>query len=500
MAVNAADVVEQASRLFTFIRTPAGEPYAVPREGALRVALTLDEAATDMSAAFLSTGDIPGPQVLSSALTALSALTREAEVHEVYVRMARQGTTTYLDLGRPGGEYVEIRPGGWRVFYPSRGDAPCPALFTRSATTNALPIPERGGSRDELARLLALSPRDDRFRIAWGWLAAQVLPDTARPMIYFLGSQGSGKTTRGLILANILEPQGELGSVLKRSERENNPVAKANFILTADNMTKMSEDVSNWLCSLVTGHRVVERKLYTNAETIAYSLKRTGIFTGKVKPAGLESDAEERMIFLEFERMTLDRIVADDDLLADMREHRPAILGALLDDMAAALALLPSITTPDTRGYRFVNFAKVFAALDRIDSPGYVDALVTEATEALTERVFEAPDLVALLRAVAAQGGTWEGTAAQLLDAMRPWTPEDAGRANGPWWPASANQLGTRLRNQQVALGLAGMAVEFQRRNARRVIRIDMTPEAMEEWTAPQTIADIEIIQKGGTP
>ncbi len=498
MPTTAADVVAEASRLFSFIRTPAGEPYAIPREGQLRVALTLDQAATDLSAAFLASGDIPGPQIMSSALTVLSALTRNAEVREVYLRLARLDGVTYLDLGRTSGEYVEITPAGWITRYPARGDVACPALFTRSTTTNALPLPATGGKRAELARLLALSPQDDRFRIAWGWLVAQVLPETARPMIYFLGSQGSGKTTRGLMLANVLEPQSEMGSVLKRSERDNNPVAKANFILTADNMTKMSEDVSNWLCSLVTGHRVIERKLYTNSETVAYSLKRTGIFTGKIKPNGLESDAEERMIFIEFERMTVDHIVADDDLMADMREHHAAILGAVLTDMCAALRRFPAITTVDTRGYRFVNFAKVFAAMDLIDPEGYVDALVTEATESLAERVYEAPDLVALLRAVAGEGGEWEGTASELFDVLRRWTPEDAGRQNGPWWPSSAAQLGTRMRNQQVALGLAGLAVEFRRRKGRRTLHLELTADALTEWTAPQSLADIEIIQKGG--
>lgn len=498
MAITAADVVAEAHRLFTFVRTPAGEPYAIPKgDGALRVALTLDQAATDLAAAFLSTGDIPGPQTMTSALMVLSAITRNAEVREVHLRLARLGATSYLDLGTTSGAYVEITGKGWAIRDPRRGEE-CPALFTRSTTTNALPFPERGGVRAELATLLALDAGDDRFRIAWGWLVAQVFPETARPMIYFLGSQGSGKTTRGLMLANVLEPQTEMGSVLKRSERENNPVAKANYILTADNMTKMSEDVSNWLCSLVTGHRVVERKLYTNADTVAYSLKRTGIFTGKIKPNGLESDAEERMIFLEFERMTVSRIRADDDLMADLREAHPRILGAVLDDMADVLGTLADITTEDTQGYRFVNFAKVFAAMDRVDRPGYIDALNREATESLTERVFDEPVLVALLRTIAGEDGEWSGTAAELLLGMARWAPDDAGKPGRAWWPASPKALGTHLRNQQHALSLAGLRIEFRKSNGSRLIFASMPDEARERWAAPQSIADIADTLGGG--
>jgi energy-coupling factor transporter ATP-binding protein EcfA2 len=499
MAITAADVVAEAHRMFAFVRTPAGEPYAIPKgDGALRIALTLDQAATDLAAAFLATGDIPGPQTMTSALTVLSAVTRNAEVREIYLRLARIGDTTYLDLGTPSGAYVEVSASGWTVRDPRHGWE-CPALFTRSSTTNALPFPESGGARAELAALLALSLDDDRFRIAWAWLVAQVFPETARPMIYFLGSQGSGKTTRGLMLANVLEPQTEMGSVLKRSEKENNPVAKANYLLTADNMTKLSEDVSNWLCSLVTGHRVIERKLYTNSDTVAYSLKRTGIFTGKIKPAGLESDAEERMIFLEFERMTVDRIRADDDLMADLREAHPRILGAVLDDMAAVLAIIGEVSTADTDGYRFVNFAKVFAAMDRVDTPGYIGALNREATEALTERVFDEPVLIALLRATAAEDdGEWSGTAGELLHAIGRYAPDDAGRPGRAWWPASPKGLGTHLRNQQHALSLAGLRVEFRKSNGSRLIFTTITPEARERWSAPQSIADIADALGGG--
>lgn len=499
MAITAADVVAEAHRMFEFVRTPAGEPYAIPKRdrAQLRIALTLDQASTDLAASFLSSGDIPGPQVMTSALMVLSAVARTAPVRDVHLRLARLGDVTYLDLGSSSGEYVEISPDGWIVRTPRRAD--CPALFTRSATTNALPTPETGGSRAELAALLAMEPTDDRFRIAWAWLVAQVLPETARPMLYLIGSQGSGKTTRGLMIANVLEPQTEMGAVLKASERENNVVAKSSYLLTADNMTKMSEGTSNWLCSLVTGHRVVERKLYTNADTIAYSLKRTGIFTGKIKPSGLESDAEERMIFLEFERMTVGTIRADDDLMSDLRAALPRILGAVLTDMSAVLSLLDDVPTEATQGYRFINFAKVYAAMDTVDAPGYIDALNREATESLTERVFDEPVLVALLRTAAAEDdGEWSGTPTELLTAIGRYAPDDAGRPGRAWWPASAKGLGTHLRNQQHALSLAGLRVEFRKSNGARLVNLAASPEARDRWSAPQSIADIAETLGGG--
>ncbi|WP_435126272.1 hypothetical protein [Micromonospora tulbaghiae] len=488
---TAGDVVAVASKLFTFIRTPAGEPYAIPQNG-LHRALPLAQIVEDLAAAFLDSNDIPSMQVMAAGMQVIGSFARRAETREVHLRLAHLDGVTYLDLGTADGAYVEIRPGRWKIRYDE-----CPVLFTRTDDFAALPIPERGGSRRALADLLALSTSDSRFRLAWGWLVAQMLPHVARPLLYLVGSQGSGKTTRGLLIANVLEPQAELG-LLKKSERENNVTAKSSFILTADNLTKVSEDVSNWLCSLVTGAKVKERLLYTNAQTISYSIKRSGIFTGKVKPRGLESDAAERMVFLEFGRMPEGQTRADDDLLADLHKAHPRILGALLSDMAAALLHLPDLTPQDAGGYRFAKYGMVHAALDRIDSPGYVDALLTEAADALTETIPDTPDLLALLRVVARAGGSMKVTAADLLAAMNPHRPANAGQQSGPWWPATGEQLGTRLRNQQEALRKAGLTVEFGREGKARtrVVLMSMTADAIDTWKPPASIADIEIINQ----
>jgi hypothetical protein len=346
-------------------------------------------------------------------------------------------------------------------------------------------MPQPGGDRTDLARLLALSPDDPRWRMAYGWLVAQFLPDSARPILWMLGSQGSGKTTRGLLLANMLEPQGEMGRVLKRTERENNPVAKASFILTADNMTKLSEDVSNWLCSLVTGVRVVERRLYTNDDKVAYSIKRSGIFTGKVMPAGLEADAQERMLVLEFGRMR-QGIRSDVDLLAEFRGRHPRLLGALLDDVSRVLRLLPSITAAEVQRYRFVDYGRVHIALDRIIGPGFLSAIVDATRSVLAERVHDSPDLAALLAVLADAGGSFRGTSLDLLGKLAAQRPDD----RDVWWPNTAMQLGTRLRNQQHALASVGLDIGFTRTTTARVLVVtlddpttapDMSPAAFDQ-------------------
>jgi hypothetical protein len=210
------------------------------------------------------------------------------------------------------------------------------------------------------------------------------------------------------------------------------------------------------------------------------------------------------MIFLEFERMAGAAIRADDDLMADFRAVHGGILAALLDDMVAVSMRMSSVDATDVQSYRFVNYGRVMVALDRLygiePDAGHLAAVVATASDAQTERVWDAPDLVAVMRVVAVHSGRWRGENSDLLDDMRAFRPADADRSTGPWWPASPQHLGTRLRNQQHALSLAGLRIDFGKSNGRRVVRLALADDLVAKLSAPASIAEIDQTRTGSGP
>jgi hypothetical protein len=70
------------------------------------------------------------------------------------------------------------------------------------------------------------------------------------------------------------------------------------------------------------------------------------------------------------------------------------------------------------------------------------------------------------------------------------------------WWPATARHLGTRLRNQQHALSLVDLTIEFRRlgKARERVLYLSMSHAARIRWSGGRTVADLEDNRSGRNP
>src|SRR5207247_1281482 len=103
-----------------------------------------------------ATGDALGAPAISSELDLLEARAQfDAPERSIHVRVAEHDGHIYLDLADEHWRAVDIGPDGWRVV-----DCP-PVRFQRKAGLLPLPLPQRGGSLEQLASLLNLSNQND---------------------------------------------------------------------------------------------------------------------------------------------------------------------------------------------------------------------------------------------------------------------------------------------------------------------------------------------------
>src|SRR6516164_650847 len=100
-------------------------------------------------------GAMPG-ETLRSVLDLLEARAQfDAPECTIHVRVAEYEDRIYLDLADKEWRAVEIGPDGWRVI-----GSP-PVRFKRAAWMLPLPVPQRGGTVDELSRFLNLPAAND---------------------------------------------------------------------------------------------------------------------------------------------------------------------------------------------------------------------------------------------------------------------------------------------------------------------------------------------------
>ena len=138
----------------------------------------------------------PSPSAMKNAIRSLAACAKfEGERREVHLRAAEFGGRIYLDLADEEWRTIEIDSEGWRVL----GDAPI--RFRRTSSMRALPVPQRGGSIDQLRRFVNLSAND--FILFVAGLLDALRPGRPHPVLFLTGEEGSAKSTAATIARSL---------------------------------------------------------------------------------------------------------------------------------------------------------------------------------------------------------------------------------------------------------------------------------------------------------
>jgi hypothetical protein len=448
-----------------FWSTPAGDTHmSLPVDGHVEHH-RLGKASRDWLRGlhYKRVGKPPSTQALDDALGVLRAeAIWDGECHEVHVRYAGDGGRTYLDLGDPGWRAVEISAEGWKIV------ANPPIRFLRPPGLRALPDPKVGGSLDGLRKLMNVD--DDDWTLICGWLVGTMAPTGPYPVLALHGEQGAAKSTAARLLCSLTDPnQAPLRSV-PRSERDLMIWATNVRVVALDNVSKLSDSLSDALCRLATGGGVATRKLYTDAEETILDATRPVIVTGIAEVAS-RGDLIDRMSVVTLKPISAGQRKTEGELEECWRDLQPLALGGLLDATVAALRGLPE-TRPE-RLPRLAEHARFVAAAEAgLGWPAgtYLRVYGRSRSEAF-EAALDASPIIPPLREVAGEG--FDGTPTELHNQLAALVGESVVRRFG--WPANARALSGDLRRLAPSLREAGIEIEFMdtARPRRIVLRAD---------------------------
>jgi hypothetical protein len=161
-------------------------------------------------------GRPPGAQALQDALGLLEARADfDGPESEVYVRVAEHVGAIYVDLANERWEAVEITAGGWRVVSSEAN----PVRFRRPRGMLPLPAPSRGGTLEELRRLVNDTDEAD-WRLMVAWLVQALRPTGPYPVLLLQGEQGSAKSTAERLLRALVDPSAAPLRTTPRNEHD----------------------------------------------------------------------------------------------------------------------------------------------------------------------------------------------------------------------------------------------------------------------------------------
>jgi phage/plasmid primase-like uncharacterized protein len=447
----------QASLLVGFVRSRCrlvhdenGDVYAI--ENATKEVRNIERRSfrTWLHAEFYkTTTKVARAQSVSEALTTLSGIgLHDGELVEVHIRCAPLGDGYVIDLGEPGqSRAIVVRPGSWTVT-KHHG-----VMFVRSDNTKPLPEPVGGGTLDSLWSLVNV-PASSRLLVLT-WLLECLRPDTPFPLLEAIGEHGSAKTGLQRLLKRLIDPSAiELRSA-PRSGEDVFVGAGQGWLLAYDNVSHLSADLQDVLCRVATGASFATRKLYTNGEEFSIRAKRPMSING-IGAAVTAQDLVDRAVSLELETITDRREAAAVE--AEFDRLHPALLAALLDLFAKALAELPAVDIERDRRPRLIEFAKLGCAVAKAlgrTAEDFMSAFESMKSEAVSRTIDASPVATALLEYLEDRPDRHrEYTVKGLFESL---TRPDGGEA----WPRSPKGFADALRRAAPALRTFGVLVKF---------------------------------------
>lgn len=473
--LTAGKIVAMLESQYDTVKSTEGKALAFPKAGGH--AVEIQSLGPAISAHIYRTmGHAISKSTITTAIDTLIGLTETKPAIKVSLRSFQSNDdhgpiAIHVDLGDHTSESVIISEWGWELqsemgqsdeLYGDDGESSKP-VFRRTATVQALPVPSRGGEgRKKLASVLNLDPSDAKFHLLWGWLVASVFVEMARPVLWITGQQGSGKTTTGLFVLSVINPAERMGGNFGKNEKDDITLLAGSFLPSFDNVTSVSAEVNNFICRMVTGSMETGRTLYTNGELFISVIKRTAVFSSINLPIGLREDGLERLVHIEFDRISSKDRLREGDIDAQFRRDHAEILGSLFDDVASVLREFRTASVV-LEGHlpRMADFATVLCALDIAAEPTigkngpHLNAYQEVLQTSMEDRAMEDPFTLAIIRQAQK---SFTGTYSELSEILdkAPERPSD----HKMFWPVGPRPLGDALRRHGESLRSVGVDIQ----------------------------------------
>lgn len=402
---------------------------------------------------------------LADAILNIAASSRDRR--KTCHRVAALNGCIYLDLDRGDGKVVQITAEGWQII-----DQP-PVVFMTKKDMALLPIPQPGGSVDELRDFVNVT--EDDFALYLGWLLDALKAQKPYSVLVVNGEQGSGKSTFSVLSGDLLDPCIEAKTKnLPKDLRDLAVLASNRHLLAFDNISWLSEEMSDALCRLATGSGMVLRSLYSNAEEQVFGGANPVLLNG-IPEIGDRSDFLGRTVKITLRAIPDENRVDEKTLLARFEVRRPFILGALYSLLANGLKNEGKVSADKKprMADTFLWLKACQADTGRKLAESFEENLRANVKGLALETIL-GRSLVNFLK-FRAGDYVWRGQASQLHDSLRDWWDKACVGSVKEMakYPGNPRVLSSRLTEMMASFRENGIVIERDRKTTGRSITIN---------------------------
>ncbi len=378
----------------------------------------------------------------------------EGDYHNAYLRTAQKNDTHYLFVANERRQVIEVTATGWRVLNKS------PVKFYKTDSMQALPIPVSGGDISELWQFVNVPEKDKPLVLAW--MLESLRYETKKPVLAITGMQGTAKSSTNDKIRQLIDPNAANLRAAPKNREDVFVSAGCNWVVCFENISKLTPDIQDAICTLSTGGGFASRKLFTNAEEDIISVMRP-VIINSIPTVATAQDLTDRLVAIDLEPL----IYREDSEITELwNEAKPAIFGALLDLFVQTLAKLPDVKLNNPP--RMADFTKLGEAM--MQSQGHPNGVFTSLyianrTESIAKSLESSPVAVAICEMVEKHCGmstlVYENTMSNLLAEL------SNNKTYGESLPRSPRGLGDALKRQSPALASYGIHITVGHKKER---------------------------------
>jgi len=395
---------------------------------------------------------IAGSQALEDALSLIEGTALfKGEEQQVHMRVAEYKGRIYIDLANSNYQVIEVSEKGWKLLDRS------PVYFKRTNAMGELPIPKANGSIDQLKPFINYESEED-FKMAVSWVLATMRPNTPFPILLVQGEQGSSKTTTTKVLRSLIDPSDTLPlRNLPRSEEELAIAASKAHIGAYDNISSLSNSLSDTFCKIALGGSIAKRELYSDDEESVISLMRPSILNG-ISDIGKRSDLLDRAIMLNLPSISNEQRKDEKTFWEEFEKVKPNIIGAFLDVLSSALHEIKHTELNDKP--RMADFALLITAAENALnwSPGEFLKIYERNRQQGINQSLETDPLAMAVLSLMKNRNEYKGTPTDTLKVLSSYV-SDQRTINSKSWP-TIRSLKNRLKRIAPMLRSEGIYYE----------------------------------------
>jgi len=406
---------------------------------------------------FVETGQIPQPDQLNQAKIHFEGFaTLSDKQHSVETRIGEHKGNFYYDLNISGGKsIVEISKAGWRLIQVS------PVYFRTSQNMLPQVVPSAKGNVKLLLKHVRFKSKADKL-LYLVYVISCFVYGIPHPILILSGEKGAAKSTSTRMTRSIVDPASNDILFMQTAVRELAITLQNNYMPAFDNLTSISEKISDLLCVAATGGGYSTRKMYSDDEETILSFKRCIILNG-INVVASKADLLDRCILLELARIDESERKAEQEVWQEFNDDKPAILSGIFTVLSKALQIRPTVKLAGLQ--RMGDFSIWGYAIAEAIKPGLGDSFlkayslnIKRASEEATSAHPVASAIIAMMR----KTDYWQGSVTELLGHLEDVASRERIDIRNKVWPKGPHVLSRRINEILSNLKQCGISVEIR--------------------------------------